>query len=164
MNPESERIRGYLQQQAAEKTVEQLIERVEEGVAELMQAAATIDRNQLGQHPEGDEWSPADCIRHIAETNIEVGRQVLHVAWTGGLPTEPAESAPQDFDALLAKMRESLDSLYAHVREADPGANLEVKWKHPMFGDLNWREWLLFLRIHSKDHARQLGGMAEALA
>jgi len=33
-----------------------------------------------------------------------------------------------------------------------------------MFGTLNWRETLLFLRLHDLDHARQLEKNAAALA
>lgn len=35
---------------------------------------------------------------------------------------------------------------------------------HGMFGSLNWRETLLFLRLHDLDHAGQLGKIAGALA
>ena len=36
--------------------------------------------------------------------------------------------------------------------------------EHPMFGPLNWRETLLFMRLHDLDHAGQLGKIAAALA
>ncbi|MDZ7728356.1 MAG: hypothetical protein U5Q44_09305 [Dehalococcoidia bacterium] len=48
------------------------------------------------------------------------------------------------------------------MQDADPSAFLDVTWTHPMFGELNWREWFLFMRIHSKDHARQLQAMAQS--
>jgi len=39
-----------------------------------------------------------------------------------------------------------------------------VKMKHPWFGEFSWREWLLFMRVHDLDHARQLQAIAAAFA
>lgn len=161
---EAERILGYLQQQAAGRSIEELIARVQEGVDELAASAralnpATLDVPAGDAETPGETWSPRQCLEHAAGSNMSVARGVLHVALTGELP--PAEEAPLplDVEEVLDRHAEAIDSLYDHVREADPAAFLEVKWRHPMFGDLNWREWLLFIRIHSKDHARQLAAM-----
>ena len=45
---------------------------------------------------------------------------------------------------------------FTAVLAADPEANLDKTVYHPIFGDLNWRETLLFLRVHDLDHARQI--------
>lgn len=165
MNPELQRIREYLQGQAAQKSIPELIERVQEAVSELDAAARAANPASFGQRQQGEEWSGLDCLRHIAATNVAVGRQVLHAALTGVLPGERDEvPLPDSRDPILARMAADLDSLYAHVREADPTAHLDLKWDHPMFGDLNWREWLLFLRIHSRDHARQIAALSAASA
>jgi hypothetical protein len=163
MNPEFERIRGYLQEQASSKTIEELITRVEEGVTELEQAGRSVPESALKTIPPGEEWSPWQCISHIIETNLSVGRQVLHVAHTGELPPPEEPAVPDSVDAAFRHHREAMDSLYAHVRDAQPDAFLEVTWPHMMFGQLNWREWFIFLRIHCRDHARQLNTMLEAV-
>ena len=93
---------------------------------------------------------------------MAVAAQILHVALTGELRQRSDADLPQSFEALLPAHAAAMDSLYAHVREADPAGFLSVTWEHPMFGDLNWREWLLFLRIHAKDHAQQLRAMQAA--
>ncbi len=160
-DPEMLRIRSYLQAQAAEKSVEELIDRVEEGMRELAEAAAGIRLELRTTVPAGETWSPDDCLRHATGSDTHCARQILHVACTGELPAGAEEEPAGAFEEMLAKHREALDSLYEHVRAADPAAFLDVKWEHPFFGDLNWREWLLFLRIHAKDHARQLAGMRE---
>ena len=36
--------------------------------------------------------------------------------------------------------------------------------EHPFFGPLNWRETLLFMRLHDLDHAGQLKQIAAALS
>lgn len=161
---EATRIREYLQAQAAAKSIDDLIARVHEGVDELEAAARSVGASKLASVPPGDTWSPMDCMLHAAASNMHVAQQILYVALSGELPIEAEPSLPADRQQILAQHADAIASLYAHVRDADPDAYLEVKWQHPFFGDLNWREWLLFLRIHAKDHARQLEGMKAALA
>jgi hypothetical protein len=48
------------------------------------------------------------------------------------------------------------------VRRADPTARLAATIPHPFFGGLNWRETLLFMRLHDLDHAGQLAKVAGA--
>lgn len=160
---EFERIRGYLQQQAAEKSIAELFERVKEGMADLIEAARSVPAAVIRSNPPGDDWSPMDCLKHAVQSNLQVAQDVLHVALTGERPGEPEPDLAPDRDALITAQEASLESLWAHVSEADPASNLHVTWPHPFFGELNWREWLLFLRIHAKDHARQLSSMREAL-
>jgi hypothetical protein len=161
MDPENERIRGYLQSQAGSKGVDVLVERVREGIADLETAARAVPDEAFEAIPPEDSWSPRDCLTHAVGSNMGIGAQILHVAWTGALPESNEAEVPEDAEGMLARHGEAMESLYVHVLEADPEANLEVKWEHPQFGPLNWREWLLFLRIHSKDHAQQLSGMTK---
>lgn len=107
-----------------------------------------------------EPWTPLQCLQHALGSNAHVGREVLYVAHTGELPPAEDDTLPGDLESLLRFHQEAVDSACVHVEEADPNANLDVKWQHPMFGDLNWREWFLFIRIHSKDHAQQLRAMA----
>ncbi len=158
------RIRSYLQQQAGDKSIDELIVRVQEGIDELAAAARAIDPASFATVPGAETWSPLDCLSHAAASNIHVAQQVLYVAHTGELPIEAEPALPADREQILARQAEAIASLYEHVREARPDAYLDVKWPHPFFGELNWREWFLFLRIHCRDHARQLGAMKEALA
>ena len=158
--PDYERIRGYLQGQAAQRTTDELCERVQEAVDELATAARGVPVSMLHVIPEGDEWTPMACLKHSAASNMQVAQQVLYAALEGYLPGGDEPEVPADVESLLAAHAEAIDSLYVHVRSADPEANLELKWPHPFFGELNWREWLLFLRIHCKDHARQLVAMS----
>jgi hypothetical protein len=161
---ERDRILGYLQSQAASKTIDELIERVQEGVNELHAAARELDAAKLdvlcpSEESPGETWTPRQCFEHIVGSNIAVARAVLHVAHAAGLPEPEPANVPTEVEAAIAQHSGAIESLYEHVRAADPAANLETLWRHPMFGDLNWRQWLLFLRIHSKDHARQLRNM-----
>lgn len=164
MDPELERIRSYLVAQASEKSVEELIERVREGVRDLEASARAIDPAHYSEVAPGESWTPRACLEHITGSNTVNASQILHVAWTGALPEPEEPDVSGDPADLLASHAEAIESLFVHVLEADPEANLDERWEHPMFGDLNWREWLIFLRIHCRDHARQLGAMQEAFS
>jgi DinB superfamily len=67
-------------------------------------------------------------------------------------------------DEWWARLVRDRTALFERVRRADPTAHLDRTIDHPMFGPLNWRETLLFLRLHDLDHAGQLQKIATALA
>lgn len=92
----------------------------------------------------------------MVEWNAQVSEDVLHTCLTGERPGNPVPSLDLDVDGLVAREQATLDSLWAHVSEADPDAFLDVTWEHPFFGQLNWREWFLFLGVHCSDHAGQI--------
>jgi hypothetical protein len=48
------------------------------------------------------------------------------------------------------------ERFYAGVLLARGDEHLDVTIAHPTFGALNWREWMLFMRVHDLDHLRQL--------
>ena len=68
--------------------------------------------------------------------------------------------ASEDWARVLAADREAL---FARVLAADPGASLGDTIEHRMFGPLNWREALLFMRLHDLDHAGQMQKITAAL-
>jgi hypothetical protein len=155
-----DQLRGYLRTQAAERSIEELVERVEQAAGEVETAARAVPDEAFDTVPPGETWTPQACLSHVVDWTVRSAQQVLFVALTGALP-EPSEvELPTDRDGLLAKQREALDSLYEHLRSADPQNFVEIQWKHEIFGDLNWKEWLLFLRVHFKDHSGQLAAMA----
>ena len=79
----------------------------------------------------------------------------------GGTPegNAPQRTAAEWWD-LLARDR---TTLFERVLRADPQAHLDRVVEHGMFGPLNWRETLLFLRLHDLDHAGQLRKIAAVL-
>jgi hypothetical protein len=64
---------------------------------------------------------------------------------------------------MLADLELSRDQLFAVVLRADPQVHLDITWGHGEFGRMNWREWLLFARVHALDHTRQMQAIATAL-
>jgi hypothetical protein len=154
-------VRENLRRDAAELSVEGLISRVRAAVDSTVTAARSFDDAALAI-PAGDGWTPLQCLSHVVESNVRHAQQILYVALSGELPPDAPFELPAGREELLAKHREAIESLFAHVREAAPDGFLHVTWPHAFFGELNWREWLLFLELHSIDHARQLAAMRGA--
>ncbi len=159
---ELQRIVGYLQGQAAQRTLAELIERVREAIGELEQAARAVPVERFDLRAPGQEWSPRECLQHIVGSNLAVLEQIEAVL-AGGTPAERGErSLPSARDELLELQRKAFEDAARRLADIDEHARTDVRWRHPFFGDLNWREWLLFLRIHSRDHARQLPTLVAA--
>ncbi len=151
----TEVILSYVRRKAAEWTPEQMAQRVEAAVAQLEEAARAVPEELLEVRQEGQEWSPLECIRHVAEVNTGTATRVRGVVSEGVVPDD-IPAVPETREDVLAAHAEVIAGAVSAVREglADPDA--EVVWLHPFLGDLNWREWLLTLRVHSLDHATQL--------
>ncbi len=130
---------------------------------ELFEAINAIPKPNLSEPCDG-EWSPIDAMKHAVEWNWQAGEDVLHVSLMGTRPANPAPVFEPDREALIARQRESLDSVWEHVSAADPESFLDLTWAHPFFGDLNWREWYFFLGVHCYDHTRQINAMREMLS
>ena len=65
----------------------------------------------------------------------------------------------------LESLHEVVSASYsrAQTQVEQTMARLEATIAHPFFGALNWRETLLFMRLHDLDHAGQLTKVAGAL-
>ena len=154
----TEVILSYVRKKAAEWTAEQMAQRVEAAVAQLEAAARAVPDDLLEVRQEGQEWSPLECIRHVAEVNHGTATRVRGVvsegALTGEIPPVPATR-----EEVLATHAEVIGATVSAVREGRADADAEIVWLHPFLGDLNWREWLLTLRVHSLDHANQLAAL-----
>ncbi len=63
-------------------------------------------------------------------------------------------------DRTLEEMRQMLTDMWGEtgrlVGSLPEDGNLERTWDHPMFGSLNFREWIAFQRLHAMDHVQQM--------
>jgi uncharacterized damage-inducible protein DinB len=167
MNEEQQRIRGYLQAQGAKQTPAEIIAKVEAAMADLGKAARTVPAARFAERPEPEEWSANEVLSHVLTADRYFGGGI--VAVLDGRPAPPrgggrgVENAPlRTAEEWLEALGKQRTTLFERVRAADPKARLDVTIEHPFFGPLNWRETLLFTRLHDLDHAGQLGKIAAA--
>ena len=161
---EIERLGAWLRTEAAARSVEEIFALVQEEMSEMYAATRAIPEAQLQLVPPGEEWSPLRVLQHAVQANVQVAEDVLNVCLTGLRPGNPEPALAADREALINKQDEANASLWEHVSFAQPDAFLDVTWPHPFFGELNWREWFLFLHMHAWDHRHQIAALGEKLS
>ena len=166
---EVKRVRGYLASQAMRRTSAQLVETLREAQQQLVAAVANVSDAAFRTIPGEGEWSAADVLAHVRTIAAIDERSIRGVIERGERPAnvdDALEHAPTNAtrEQLLADIEALRERLIAVVLQADPLAHLDIVWGHNEFGNMNWREWLLFARVHTLDHARQAQAIAAVLA
>ena len=167
MTDEQLRIRGYLTAQAAKLTPTEIVEKVRVAMLQLRAAANAVPPARFGDPPAAGEWSANEVMAHVVEAGRHFGGAVQRLldGQPPGAPRDaPArDTTPRPLETWWALLERDRTALFERVLGADPRARLEATVEHPFFGPLNWREALLFLRLHDLDHAGQLQKVAGAL-
>jgi uncharacterized damage-inducible protein DinB len=162
------RVRSYLASQAMKRTPAQLVETLREAHRQFLAAAGAVPDTLFRVAPGNGEWSTADVLGHMVIIAAMDERAISAVIERGEQPADvvdlvspaPANLTPEQMLEELERLRERLiDS----VLKADPVAHLDILWSHNEFGAMNWREWLLFARVHTLDHMRQIQSIAQTL-
>jgi hypothetical protein len=167
MTDEELRIRSYLKGQGAKLSPAEIIDKIRAAMAQLRTAAASVPAERFDERPAPEEWSANEVLAHVVSAGMHFGGQIVRI-----LDGLPASAAPRDTSRVERRtvrewctlLERDRAALFARVLRADPGTRLEATVEHGMFGPLDWRETLLFLRLHDLDHAGQLQKIAAALA
>ena len=167
MTEEERRIRGYLQGQGAKLSPAEVIDKVQAAMADLRRAALAVPAARWEERPAPEEWSGNEVMAHVIAAGRFFGDQIVAVLDARSRTDLPREWPPverhtgAEWCSILDRDRAAL---FERVRAADPRARLDATIEHRMFGPLNWREALLFMRLHDLDHAGQLQKIAAAFA
>ncbi len=163
------RVRSYLASQAMRRMPEQLVEALREAHHQFLAATAAVPDAAFRTTPKEGEWSAADVLAHVRNIAAFDERSICGVIERGEQPAnvdDVLEHAPTSAtrEQLLVDIEALRERLIAAVLQGDPQAHLDIVWRHNEFGSMNWREWLLFARVHTLDHARQMQAIAAVLA
>jgi uncharacterized damage-inducible protein DinB len=164
MTEEQLRIRSYLQAQAAKRSPADVVESVRAAMAQLRAAAAAVPAARFRERPEPEEWSADEVMAHVVEAGRHFGDRIV-----GILDDRPAlvrdrdvEAGPHTAAEWWTILERDRAALFTRVLAADPGVRLHASIEHRMFGPLNWREALLFVRLHDLDHVGQIQKIVRA--
>jgi DinB family protein len=168
MTDEQKRIRGYLIAQAARLTPREIVEKVEVAMLQLREAAGAVSPARFEDAPAPGEWSANEVMAHVVESGRYFGGAIVRLldGQPVGAPrgAAPRDTASRPLDVWWALLQQDRAALFERVLGANPAARLDATVEHPFFGPLNWREALLFIRLHDLDHAGQLQKVAAAVA
>jgi len=161
------RVRSYLLSQANKLGIPDLVAKVRADTAPLRAIGAAVPAARFRERPEPGEWSAAEVYTHIVQVNERGAHAIEGILDRGAIPdpiadtisgeTRPDLATAEDYWAAYHERRERL---LERVLRAAGDEHLDVKITHRQFGDLSWREWLLFMRVHDLDHMRQLQAIA----
>ena len=168
MNNEQRRIRSYLTAQAAKLTPVEIVDKVRVAMLQLRAAADAVPPTRFNDPPAAGEWSANEVMAHVVEAGRHFGGAVVRLL-DGQPPGAPRDApardpSPRPLESWWSLLERDRTIVFERVLRADPTARLESTVEHPFFGPLNWRETLLFIRLHDLDHAGQLQKVAGALA
>jgi uncharacterized damage-inducible protein DinB len=167
LTDEELRIRSYLQAQGAKLAPAAIIDKVRVAMAELRAAAESVPPSRFAERPSTEEWSANEVMAHVVSAGAHFATEIVRAldgATSGARgarnETPPSRSASE----WCAELERDREALFARVVRADPNARLDARIEHGMFGALNWRETLLFMRLHDLDHVGQLEKIAAVLS
>ena len=147
---------------------------VQEGHDEVLDAIAPLTDLQAKRKTSDNDWSILDAMAHVVTTKQVCAGLCSSLAGGSrppGIGPEWEEEVTQDgittvtFETLAAA-REAAETAHQSLLESISkfdSANLEVTFKHYIFGQMNARQWAVFQRIHDGDHIAQIRAMAEEL-
>jgi len=168
MTDEQARIRGYLTGQGAKLSPGEIVGKVRAAMNQVRAAADAIPDGRFGERPAAEEWSANEVMAHVVTAGRHFGGAIVRLLDglpAGGVRDQLERDVPRLGAAQWwAALEQDRAALFARVEAADPRSRLGDTVEHPFFGPLNWREALLFLRLHDLDHAGQLEKIAAALA
>ena len=158
-----------MQAQGAKLAPPELVEKVRAAMGQVREAVTAVPSARFNERPEADEWSANEVMAHVVTTGARFAERMISAldgraqgaAVADVIERGAPEHTAEEWWSTFAAEREAL---FARMLRADPAAHPERVIEHPFFGALNWREALLFLRLHDLDHAGQLQKIAAALA
>ena len=143
-------------------TDEQLKAEVAEAFGRLAAELGSLSAAQATWKPAADEWSAAEVGDHVALGTGVLGNITALLA-SGQRPGDEDWDPPPQFkgDAGdLAGVRSRLASLPEHTAELFDHClatdRTDVTADNSFFGEMNWREWYYFLRVHVLSHVEQI--------
>lgn len=167
IDEEVARIQGYLRSQAAKLTIPQLVNKLRADAWPLRDVVSAVPPGRFRERPAAGEWSAAEVWTHVLDMS-EHGVEAVLAIIAGKQPRQVTDRisgrerahlrGPGDYWREFQRGREQF---YAEVVGARGDEHLDVALVHPTFGPLNWREWMLFMRVHDLDHLRQLQAIAD---
>jgi|SRR5215468_9734033 len=188
--PESVRMLEYLRERAAALGLAEIRGRVRAAMKEMDAAVAGLGEADARAHPVPDEWTIAQVIDHLAQTQIRSAEELRHLLNGRRPPGPPVYDAITSGAGTWAPWSELLDGLHAANEEMDaviaaatdappsrsgpsPTVRTILLANHTdadgrvaaetFVVDLDWREYALVQRLHLLDHRTQVKKLREAL-
>ena len=149
---------SYMRHQAT-KSMDDLAALIERTAADCARCLEGVSDQQAAFRYE-QEWCIKEVLGHMIESGKGVNREIANLVEDRPSAREARMGVVAGADRTLEEMRQALTDLWGEtgrlVASLPEAGNLERTWDHPMFGSLNFREWIAFQRLHALDHVQQM--------
>lgn len=151
---------------------------------ELLEIVDQLTDEQLNKKVQNEKWSIMQVLEHLylmESKLVKLMKRTFNEAPTEVIPDKPIHLAtdrtrkvisPPHFEPtdqfiskveMKEKLKQSRNSLLEFV-ELTKGHNLEDKgMPHPIFGQINLKQWIPFIGIHEKRHIEQIRELKEEI-
>lgn len=188
LSPEGVRMLEYLRSRAEALTPVQLRDRVRAAMKELDTALGGLDEAAARRQPLPGEWSAAQVVDHVAQTQIRAADELRHLLAGRRPPAPPVYDALTSGAATWAPWPELLAGLRAANAEFDATLSVTVgsgvtagpaaartvlvvnrtspdgrQTPEIFVVDLGWKAYALVQRLHLLDHRTQVRSLRGAL-
>ncbi|MDO8615671.1 MAG: DinB family protein [Dehalococcoidia bacterium] len=178
-----QRAAGYLRQEGC-KSLEELSALMDSAAAAWQRCLEGMSEDEAGFHPpqtthattaisgEGPRWCAKEVIGHFLRSERSLNQQIAGMA---GLPTPDArvptvramgERSEDDETQPIAELRQRLAEFFGETQSLlsslQTAGAPDGSFPHPVFGPLTVKEWMVFHRLHSMDHIRQIDALKAA--
>lgn len=151
---------------------------------ELLWEVDKLTDEEINKKPADDQWSIRQIMEHLARMEGGIAKTIaeqLNAKDKHTTPDKPIEltinrdikvQAPDvmvpgdDFvalDALKQKLAYTHDQLNQVAAHADDEELAARSYPHPVFGELNLKQWIPLLGYHEKRHIEQIREVKETL-
>ncbi len=139
---------------------------------EGMTEAQATHQPEPGEHVptpasgEGPKWCVKETVGHYLLSERSLNNTVAGFAGVApppdpgppvrGMGQQSSEHEALPLDTLRQKLSEFFAETATLIGALEGSANLGATFPHPVFGQLNMKEWLAFHRLHALDHIQQI--------
>jgi hypothetical protein len=160
-----ERVTSYIKHQGTKspEALRAMIQAAHDNLARMLDG---LSPEQASFKPSADDWSVLELMHHVVSAKTGVARACERLAKGEVIPSQGGEGDGQDgmmrgepFTS-VSDARAAVDAangeMLSFLDNSLPKANLDVRFHHFLFGDLNCAEWAAFQRVHDTDHSGQI--------
>ncbi|MEE8369193.1 MAG: DinB family protein, partial [Dehalococcoidia bacterium] len=107
-----------------------------------------------------EEWCVKEVLGHMLVSGKGVNNEIANLVEDRPSAREARMGVSSGAERPIGELRQALADMWTEtgllVGSLPEDGNLERTWDHPMFGSLNFKEWIAFQRLHAMDHIQQM--------
>jgi uncharacterized damage-inducible protein DinB len=156
LSKDEQRVRSYLVTQGEQRDWVDLWPRFIQERGNLLRATEKVSDEQAAFNPDSESWSIREIVEHVLNVSRAGMRRIEELSAGRKLSSPAPGRMPTKFSMLRRHLTEHSIRYSALLERLPPSPDYNVTAPHESFGDLNFRSWFVFERVHDTDHLGQI--------